>query len=75
MHYQSTVGREKISRPLDPVVYRTKASNLLKYDYIKLGAMRNGETYVLMTLDDPLDHWWFFAFPKPGRNAASAIID
>lgn len=38
IHCLSTAGGEKVPRPFGPSVHRTKANDLLQFDYIYLGA-------------------------------------
>lgn len=76
LHCQSTIGRNRIPRPLSHALHATKANELIHFDFLYLGPETCGMKYVLIVKDDLSSFCKLFPTTDlAGSTAASCLLD
>lgn len=74
IHFFSTTRESKGPSSHRPPFYRTKQSDLLQFEYIRIVPSVSGENNVLMLCDDHSGYKWFFDFVSTSPVTASTAI-
>jgi Integrase zinc binding domain len=75
LHCVSTIGGERMPRPLGEAIHADKPNEVLHFDYLYMGPSNKEDQYLLILKDDLSGYVWLTASPSAdSETTADALV-